>query len=106
MTTGPLPRRVRPRQAPVEHGASRLMRYTAALLAILSAATPGSLEAQSVDSVSLRFAWPIGMSARVEQEWTRVQESPEKRDSTYVRSTYRLQALPHPSGRLIQVDSF
>lgn len=82
------------------------MRHIATLLALLALATPGSLEAQPADSVALRFAWPVGMSARVEQEWTRIQESPAKRDSTYVRSAYRLQVLAHPSGRLIQVDSF
>ncbi|HJU64157.1 MAG TPA: hypothetical protein VJ596_00710 [Gemmatimonadaceae bacterium] len=72
---------------------------------LLAIASPIYAQARP-DSVSLRFAWPVGMSARVEHEWSRVQQSAARRDSTLVRSGYRLRVAPHPEGRLIQIDSF
>ena len=83
------------------------MKISTVLLALLIPVFPGLAGAQEVvDSVALRFAWPVGMTARVEQEWSRVQATPTKRDSTYVRSAYRLQVADHPQGRLIEMDSF
>lgn len=78
------------------------------LASLVAVALPAaSLAAQeAADSVSLRFGWPAGMAARVEQEWSRVQHGPERRDSTSVRTAYRLRVAAHPEGRLLQVDSF
>ncbi len=58
------------------------------------------------DSVLLRFGWPVGMTAIVEQEWTRVQDAGARRDSVTVRSSYRMRVLQHARGRLIVADSF
>jgi hypothetical protein len=46
------------------------------------------------------------MTARVDQEWTRMQVGPRRNDSVTVRSRYRLTVSAHPKGRLIQSDSF
>ena len=64
------------------------------------------LAAQKPDTVSLRFNWPVGMTAIVEQEFTRVQQSPEKTDSVTVTSSYRMRVLQHARGRLVVADSF
>lgn len=77
----------------------------ATLVAHSALATPTPAQAKP-DTVSLRFGWPVGMMARVEQEWTRIQISPQRRDSAGVRSRYRLTVSSHPKGRLIQSDSF
>jgi hypothetical protein len=58
------------------------------------------------DSVSLRFKWPTGTTAQVEQKWIRVDSSPERRDSITVRSRYRMRVLQHAEGQLIATDSF
>src|SRR5688572_13363675 len=77
----------------------------ATLVAHSALATPTFPQAKP-DTVSLRFGWPVGMMARVDQEWTRIQISPQRRDSVGVRSRYRLTVSSHPKGRLIQSDSF
>ena len=80
--------------------------YALFVLAVI-AASPATARAQSrPDSVSLRFGWPAGASARVDQEWSRVQVTPARRDSIGVRSRYRLLVRAHPEGRLVQSDSF
>jgi len=61
---------------------------------------------ESVDSVHLRFDWPVGMTAIVEQEWMRISETPVKRDSTSFGSSYRLRVRAHGRGRLVTADSF
>jgi len=82
-----------------------LRRWSAASLAIVIVTRPAFAQAKA-DSVSLRFAWPVGMTARVDQEWTRMQVGPQRNDSVTVRSRYRLTVSAHPKGRLIQSDSF
>ena len=57
------------------------------------------------DSVSLRFGWPVGMSARVDQRWSRVRRG-QRADSSALRTTYRMRVLTHPEGRLVVSDSF
>ena len=78
------------------------LRITVALAALI--AFP--LGAQKPDTVSLRFNWPVGMTAIVEQEFTRVQQSPGKNDSVTVASSYRMRVLEHARGRLVVADSF
>lgn len=77
----------------------------AALLTVAPCAVPAAAQARP-DSVSLRFDWPVGTTARVEQAWSRVQQGPGRADSVVVRSSYRLQVLAHPEGRLVRTDSF
>ena len=77
-----------------------------ALAAALLLSLRAPLGAQPADTVSLRFGWPVGMTARVEQDWSRVQSAPARHDSTHVRSAYRLRVVAHPRGRLVQTDSF
>jgi hypothetical protein len=69
---------------------------------------PHALSAQKSqpDKVALRFGWPAGMSARVLQDWSRIQSRGGRRDSTQVVTSYRLRVAAHPKGRLIQADSF
>ena len=80
-------------------------RWLGAAFALVALSRP-ALGQTRVDSVSLRFAWPVGMAARVDQEWTRMQVGPQRSDSISVRSNYRLTVSAHPKGRLIQADSF
>jgi len=82
-----------------------LYRWLTAACSVVALAHPAFAQAKA-DSVSLRFAWPIGMTARVDQEWTRMQVGPQRNDSVTVRSRYRLTVAAHPKGRLIQSDSF
>lgn len=58
------------------------------------------------DSVMLRFGWPVGMSARVEQRWSRVRTGPQRSDSVGLGTSYRMRVLKHPEGRLVTADSF
>jgi hypothetical protein len=87
---------------------STTTRNLAATVAVLVATLPHALEAQQSrpDKVALRFGWPVGMSARVHQDWSRVQSRSGRRDSTHVVTSYRLRVAAHPKGRLIQADSF
>ena len=80
-------------------------RWLGAAFALVALSRP-ALGQTRVDSVSLRFAWPVGMAARVDQEWTRMQVGPQRSDSISVRSNYRMTVSAHPKGRLIQADSF
>jgi hypothetical protein len=82
-----------------------LYRSLIAGFAILALTRPAYGQTKA-DSVSLRFAWPVGMTARVEQAWTRTQVGPQRNDSVTVRSRYRLTVSAHPKGRLVQSDSF
>jgi hypothetical protein len=82
-----------------------LDRWLGAAFAVLIL-TRSALGQAKPDSVSLRFAWPVGMTARVDQEWTRMQVGPQRNDSITMRSRYRLTVSAHPKGRLIQSDSF
>jgi hypothetical protein len=84
---------------------SRLAGTVAAAVATL---LPHALDAQQSrpDKVLLRFGWPVGMSARVHQDFSRIQSRSGRRDSTHVVTSYRLRVAAHPKGRLIQADSF
>jgi hypothetical protein len=82
-----------------------LNRCFAAAFAVLALTQP-ALGQTKPDSASLRFAWPVGMTAHVDQEWTRMQLGPRRNDSVTVRSRYRMTVSAHPKGRLIQSDSF
>ena len=83
----------------------RLVVIVAAVVAVV---LPHSLAAQQIrpDTVALRFGWPVGMSARVLQDWSRIQSRSGRRDSTHVVTSYRMRVAAHPKGRLIQADSF
>ena len=74
-------------------------------VAIVILAQPAVAQAKP-DSVALRFAWPVGMAANVEGEWTRMQSTPARNDSFTVRSRWRMMVSPHAKGRLIQYDQF
>lgn len=67
------------------------------------AATPA---ASKPDTVRLRFDWPVGMTADVEQVWVRTRTTEARTDSVRMPSTYRLQVLAHPKGRLVRTDRF
>lgn len=60
---------------------------------------------ERVDTVSLRFNWPVGMTARVEQEIFRKDSSFSKTDSSISAYSQRLRVLEHPKGFLIRHDS-
>ena len=86
--------------------ATRLLVVTVA--ATVATMLPYVLGAQQKrpDKVALRFGWPVGMSARVLQDWSRIQSRKGRQDSTHVVTSYRLRVAAHPKGRLIQTDSF
>jgi hypothetical protein len=86
--------------------ATRLLVVTVA--AAVATMLPYVLGAQQKrpDKVALRFGWPVGMSARVVQDWSRIQSRSGRLDSTHVVTSYRLRVAAHPKGRLIQTDSF
>lgn len=81
------------------------MRLALPVLLLLFAASAADAQRRP-DSVSLRFKWPTGTTAQVEQEWIRVTSSPERRDSITIRSRYRLRVLDHADGQLVSADSF
>ena len=91
---------------PFPMSATRLLVVTVA--ATVATMLPYVLGAQQKrpDKVALRFGWPVGMSARVVQDWSRIQSRSGRRDSTHVVTSYRLRVAAHPKGRLIQTDSF
>ena len=82
-----------------------LSRWLGMVLAVVGLTRP-ALGQVKPDSVSLRFAWPVGMTASVEGEWTRMQSTPVRSDSFTVRSRWRMMVSPHPKGRLVQYDQF
>jgi hypothetical protein len=88
-----------------KHFLMSLSRWFGAAFAVVTLTRPALGQAKA-DSVSLRFAWPVGMTARVDQEWTRMQIGPVRNDSFTVRSRWRLTVSAHPKGRLIQYDQF
>jgi hypothetical protein len=77
-----------------------------ALAALVAAPHLAGAQQKRPDTVSLRFGWPAGMTAGVRQDWTRVQSRGERRDSTYIATSYRLRVAAHPKGRLVRADSF
>ena len=84
----------------------RLVLIVAATVATMLPHALGAQQSRRPDKVALRFGWPVGMSARVHQDWSRVQSRSGRRDSTHVVTSYRLRVAAHPKGRLIQADSF
>ena len=80
-------------------------RWLGAAFTVVTLTQPALGQAKA-DSVSLRFAWPVGMTASVDQEWTRMQFGPVRNDSFTVRSRWRLTVSAHTKGRLIQYDQF
>lgn len=67
---------------------------------------PWAARAQQPEAVSLTFGWPDGFTAYVEQEWTKISQTPGRADTGYVVSTYRMRGLKHDEGLLIRKDSF
>ncbi len=67
---------------------------------------PWAAHAQQPESVSLEFGWPDGFTAYVEQEWTKITQTPDRADTGHVVSTYRMRGLKHDEGLLIRKDSF
>ncbi len=59
----------------------------------------------AVDTVRLRFAWPVGTRAQIET--TRYRERvAETSDTTLGRATYQMSVRSHPDGLLIAHDNF
>jgi hypothetical protein len=85
-----------------------IRRLVLTVVAAVATMLPHVVSAQKSqpDKVALRFGWPVGMSARVLQDWSRIQARSGRRDSTQVVTSYRLRVAAHPKGRLIQADSF
>jgi hypothetical protein len=71
-------------------------------LAMIAGQTAGQ---ESVDTVSLRFNWPAGLTGRVVQEIFRSDSSARKHDSTVFTYSHRLRVLEHPRGLLVRYDS-
>lgn len=68
---------------------------------------PGvALAQETADMVHLRFDWPVGTRVVVEAEWSRLNQTPERRDSLILKSRYHMNVLEHPRGRLVEIDSF
>ena len=82
-----------------------LNRWLGAVIAIVTLTQPALGQAKP-DSVSLRFGWPVGMTASVEGGWTRMQSNAVRNDSFTVRSRWRMSVSAHPKGRHIQYDQF
>ncbi len=56
--------------------------------------------------VHLKFAWPAGTRVVVEAEWSRLDQTQQRRDSVIINSRYHMNVLEHPRGRLVEIDSF
>lgn len=69
-------------------------------------AAPAAAPAATPDTVRLRFDWPVGMTASVDQVWMRTRTTGARTDTIRLPSTYRLQVLKHPKGRLVRTDQF
>ena len=67
---------------------------------------PARLAAAQADTVRLHFDWPVGMTASVEQFWMRTRTTGARSDTVRLPSTYRIQVLAHPKGRLVRTDRF
>ena len=80
------------------------MRYCLLLVAGLLIGS-GSQAQERVDTVSLRFKWPVGLTGRVEQEWFREKTTPGRADSLHFVSGWRMQVLPHSKGLMVRSDS-
>lgn len=63
-------------------------------------------EAAPVDTVRLRFAWPVGLSARVSAHKFKARLSDGKADTTNVRMSYELSVERHAGGRLVRFHHF
>jgi hypothetical protein len=84
-----------------KHLLMSLSRWFGAAFAVVSLTRPALGQAK-VDSVSLRFAWPVGMTARVDQEWTRMQIGPARNEKAI---EIQAAAGPNePAGRTRRVD--
>jgi hypothetical protein len=59
-----------------------------------------------VDTVHLRFGWPVGLNARVSAHKFKARSSNGKADTTNVRMSYELSVEPHASGRLVRFHHF
>lgn len=76
-------------------------------LAVISVGTlvlPVPAEAQ--DTISLRFAWPERVTARVEAQRIRARLAEDRMDSVVVAVTYTMRGEPHPEGRVIRYSDF
>lgn len=77
------------------------------LLSLLSAPfvfVPITAETQETsDIVLLRFAWPAGLTAEVEQEWIR--RSGEPATTLHIRSRSRMQTAAHPQGLAVRQET-
>jgi hypothetical protein len=82
-----------------------LSHWLGTVLAVVGLTRPAPGQVKP-DSVALRFGWPVGMTASVEGEWTRMQSTPVRNDSFTVRSRWRMMVSSHPKGRLVQYDQF
>ena len=80
------------------------MRHCLLLVACLLIGSASQAQ-ERIDTVSLRFDWPVGLTGRVEQEWFREKITPERADSLHFVSSWRMQVLPHSKGLLIRSDS-
>lgn len=60
---------------------------------------------ETVDSVSLRFNWPVGLTARVDRSWLQQNWSGGRSDTISAVYSHRLRVEPHQLGRLIRFDS-
>lgn len=82
-----------------------IMRSNLALLVLLLVLPIAGGAQERADTVSLRFDWPVGLTARVEQQWLKEKSSPSRTDSILVVSSFRMRVDAHPRGRLISIDS-
>lgn len=58
------------------------------------------------EPVSLTFAWPVGLTATIESERSKVTVMDGKRTASSVGLRYRMRVDSHPEGRLISFDNF
>ena len=55
--------------------------------------------------VHLKFDWPAGTRVVVEAEWSRLNQTQQRRDSVIINSRYHMNVLEHPRGRLVEIDA-
>ena len=63
-------------------------------------------EPPPVDTVHLRFAWPVGLNAAVTGQRFKARLQEGKADTTNVRLSYQMSVEPHAKGRVVRFHHF
>jgi hypothetical protein len=86
---------------------AKLLRAAFAVVVVMTWSAPVLAQERptAIDTVRLRFAWPVGTRARIET--TRYRERvAERSDTTLGRASYQMSVTSHPEGLLVSHDNF